>query len=83
MSSPTSPLLNSHSVEKGKWLGRAENAGWMNALQKKMAQLQDLNVLKYRAYIYIITFKRLKFYKVDSLYWPTTNKQIIEVLILL
>ena len=29
----------------------------------------------YRVYIYIIAFKGLKFYKVDSLDWPGTNKQ--------
>ena len=67
MSPHTSPLLNSHSVEKGKWLGREENAGWMNALQKKNDTTTGLQYAEiiHGVYIYIIAFKGLKFYKVD------------------
>ena len=78
---PHSPAMSPHTSStqpslsgKGKVIVWTD---WMDQCSaKKMSQLQDFNVLKYMVYMNIITFKGLKFYKVDSLYWPAKQHEL-------
>ena len=82
LSIPTAQLWASIQVlcsTVAQWKRKSDCMDWLDGwmlCRKKMSQLQDFNVLKYMVYMNIITFKGLKFYKVDSHYWPAKQHEL-------